>query len=202
VLRDPVKAPRLVLASGSPRRAELLGRLGLSFDVRPARVDESQQPGEPPGEMARRLAREKAATVAGELGAGLVLAADTLVVVDGLVLGKPEDDREARRMLEQLSGREHRVLTGVAVRDASSGRTAEGVESTAVRFDELSSTLLDWYLRGGEGRDKAGSYGLQGAGAWLVDHVAGCPSNVVGLPPSLVKRLLEQVGWPLERLIG
>jgi septum formation protein len=194
--------PPLILASGSPRRAELLGRLGLPFEVSPPRIDERPLAGEDPAGTARRLARDKAEAVAAERRQGLVLAADTVVALDGRIFGKPREAQEAREMIGLLSGREHRVITGVALLEVASGRRADGHALSSVRFARLSVSDLEWYLSTGEWGDKAGAYGLQGAGAWLVESVEGCPSNVIGLPPHLVRRLLAEVGWPLDRLLA
>jgi septum formation protein len=194
--------PTLILASGSPRRAELLGRLGLPFQVSPPPAEEELRPGETPSETACRLARDKARAVASGRREGLVLAADTVVTLDGRLFGKPRDPGEAREMLALLSGRRHEVITGVALREIAAGRRAADHASSSVRFAALSPSDLDWYLATGEWSDKAGGYGLQGAGAWLVESVEGCPSNVIGLPPHLVRRLLIQVGWPLDRLLA
>jgi septum formation protein len=193
--------PSLILASGSPRRAEILGRLGLPFRVSVPHTDESPRPGESPGATAERLARGKARAVAAALHEGLVLAADTVVTLEGRFLGKPGGEAEAREMLELLSGRTHEVITGVALRDAARGRGASGRESSSVRFAPLSPSDVAWYLGTGEWSDKAGGYGLQGAGGWLVEGVEGCPANVIGLPPQLVRRLFAELGRPLEDLL-
>ncbi len=178
---------RLVLASGSPRRRELLGRLGLVFDVVPADIDETPRAGERPLELVRRLAEAKARAVTGDP----VLAADTIVEVDGEVLGKPTDADDARRMLRRLSGRSHRVHTGVAVR--SGDRLGVAVETTAVMFTPLAPGAIEWYLGTGEPFDKAGAYAVQGAGGIFVETIRGSVSNVVGLPLTLTARLLERV---------
>jgi septum formation protein len=197
-----VSLPPVILASASPRRADLLGRLGLSFSVRPARVAERLVTGEPPEHGAHRIALEKATAVARDLDAGLVIAADTLVVLGDRVFGKPAHRDQARDYLLRLSGRDHRVLTGVAVVDVAAGREAAGTAVSRVRFLPLHEADLDWYLGTDEWRDKAGAYGLQGAGAWLVEKVEGCPSNVIGLPPHLVRGLLEEIGRPLSSLLA
>lgn len=187
----------LVLASASPRRRELLGGLGLRFTVRAAEIDETPRPGEDPGAYVLRLAREKARAAArpGEL----VLAADTSVVVGGEILGKPRDGEDAARMLRLLSGREHEVLTGVAVVDmAGDGRLASGVDRTAVRMAPLSAEEIAWYVATGEPRDKAGAYAIQGLGSLFVEAVAGNYSNVVGLPVPLVYRLFAELGVDLK----
>ena len=181
---------RLVLASGSPRRRELLAQLGLTFDVVPADIDETPQPGERALALVRRLAAAKARAVDGDP----VLAADTIVEVDGEILGKPVDDADARRMLARLSARSHRVHTGVALRAGE--RVEVEVVTTIVTFVPLTPGAVDWYLGTGEPFDKAGAYAIQGAGGVFVDTIRGSVSNVVGLPLTTVARLLRDVcGW-------
>jgi septum formation protein len=181
---------RLVLASASPRRAELLRSVGLEFEVLPADIDESVQTGETPPEYVARLSREKAAAIAERIdGAAVVVAADTTVDVDGHNLEKPVDHDDARRMLRLVSGREHLVHTGVTV-TRFLGTRALGTErssrtrvvETAVRFVELTDQAIDWYLSTGEHVGKAGAYGIQGAAGGLVERVDGSVSNVIGLP--------------------
>lgn len=185
----------LVLASGSPRRLELLRRLGTDPRVQPADVDETPRPGEPPHELAVRLARAKVGAVGGD--DVLVVGADTVVGVGTSVLGKPTDVDDARAMLELLSGREHLVVTGVAVRR---GRQVHAeAEATRVRFRELLASEVDWYLATGEPDDKAGAYGLQGAGAALVEGIVGSYTNVVGLPLGLLVALARRLGVDLLR---
>jgi septum formation protein len=179
----------LVLASTSPRRRELLSVLGIPFRaVAPVDVDETPLDGEPAADLVRRLAVAKARSVEGEP----VLAADTVVEIDGEILGKPVDADDARRMLRRLSGRVHRVHTGVAVRSAD---TVElDVVTTSVRFVPLSSDAVEWYVASGEPLDKAGAYAIQGRGGVFVEGVEGSASNVVGLPLATVVELLERVG--------
>ena len=187
----------ILLASGSPRRRALLADLGWCFEWPAPRVDESPLPGEAPEALCERLARLKAE--APEVGEGvLVLAADTIVVVDGRVLGKPADLGESRNMLARLQGRRHEVLTGVALR--WSGRTASAVERTEVCFRPLTPGEVAAYAATGEGMDKAGSYAIQGRGALLVSGIDGDYFNVVGLPLCRLGMLLESVGLSLERL--
>jgi septum formation protein len=179
---------RLVLASASPRRSELLRSVGLDFDVMHADIDESVRPGEAPSDYVARLSREKAAAVGERLdGAAVVVAADTTVDVDGRILEKPLDDGDARQMLRLLSGRTHLVHTCVTTLSfgVGSGRTGSAmtvVVETAVRFVELTDRAIDWYLSTGEHVGKAGAYGIQGAAAALVDRVDGSVTNVIGLP--------------------
>jgi septum formation protein len=189
----------LVLASASPRRRELLAGLGLQFTVRPADVDETPRDGEDPGAYVLRLAQEKAAAVARDQEE-LVLAADTTVVVDGEILGKPSDEEDARRMLRRLSGREHEVLTGLALCEAG-GRDASSVERSRVRMAALSEDEIAWYAASGEPLDKAGAYAIQGLGSLFVEAVAGNYSNVVGLPVPAVYRLFAALGYDLKGFI-
>jgi len=187
---------RLVLASASPRRRELLSALGLSFDVVPADVDESVRPGEAPDTYVLRLAREKAAATARSHPAALSLAADTSVVVDGEILGKPGDDAAlGRAMLQRLSGRTHEVWTGVAAHGPA-GVFDVGV-CTRVTFRAISAEEIGWYVAGGEGHDKAGGYAVQGRAGAFVSAVEGSPSNVIGLPLSQTAELLQRAGYAL-----
>lgn len=181
-----------MLASASPRRAELLERAGFAFDVAPADVDERRRPGEPPREYVARLAAEKAAAVASRRPDRVVIGADTTVVVDTAVLGKPRNPDDAARMLRLLSGRAHEVLTGVAVRRA--GARAGAVEATAVHLAALDEAEIAWYVGTGEPFDKAGGYGAQGLASRFVTRIDGSWSNVVGLPVARVAQLLARLG--------
>ncbi len=192
-----MSAPRIVLASSSPRRREILASLRLAFEVRPSDVDETLRAGEDPYEAAERLAREKAAAVAEGAGDALVVAADTLVVLDGAALGKPRDREDARRMLAALSGRAHDVVTGVAV--SRSGREASGRELTRVVFAAMAEDEIAEYAASGEPDDKAGAYALQGIGGLFVERVEGSSSNVVGLPVRLLYLLARRVGVDLAQ---
>jgi septum formation protein len=183
---------RLILASASPRRVALLRDAGYAFDVEPADVDESELAGEEAPAYVVRVAAIKARTVAATHPDDVVLAADTTVVVDGVMLAKPLDDRDAKRMLSVLSGRTHEVLTGVVV--VRSGRECSEVVSTLVRFRPLSAAEIEWYVASGEPRDKAGAYGVQGLASRFVESVQGSYSNVVGLPVAAARRLLEGNG--------
>lgn len=187
--------PRLVLASQSPRRRELLAGLGFELDVRPANADETQRPGETPAEYVLRVARDKARAVPGDV----VLGADTAVVVKGTVLGKPADPADARRMLRTLSGEAHEVLTGVCVRRNAGalGVELDTVVTTEVRFARLTSAQIEWYVSTAEPLDKAGAYALQGAGGVFVEAVEGSVSNVIGLPLGETLQLLRRAGLPL-----
>jgi septum formation protein len=187
---------RLVLASQSPRRKELLASAGIPVEVRPSRTDESVRAGEGAEAYVRRLAREKAEAVPGAPGE-LVLGADTAVVLGDEILGKPADAGDARRMLRMLSGRTHVVLTGVHGRTGDGARAETIAVSSAVRFVTLGEDRIEWYVSTGEPIDKAGAYAVQGAGGSLVRGVAGSVSNVVGLPLAETLALLGRLGFPL-----
>ena len=193
----------LVLASASPRRRELLAQAGFTFSVHPAHIPEDPLEGEDPIAYVTRLAREKAQVVFGSLStednakqesdaeprALVVLGADTTVTLDGEILGKPEDAADAARMLRRLSGRTHRVITGVAVVCAQ--RVEVAAEATAVRFLTLSDQEIDAYVATGEPMDKAGAYAIQGLAARWIPRIEGCYFNVVGLPLALVAAMLD-----------
>ncbi|MEZ5205176.1 MAG: Maf family protein [Acidimicrobiales bacterium] len=191
----------LVLASGSPRRRELLGALGMAFDVRPADVDETPLPGEPADVLVRRLAvaKAEAALAAASERPVVVLAADTVVAVDGEVLGKPVDEADAARMLRALSGTRHKVLTGVAVGRVDASGTASSVDVevavTHVHMAPWTDEEIAAYVATGEPMDKAGSYAIQAeVGDRKVERIEGDFDNVVGLPMAVVRRLLGEVG--------
>jgi septum formation protein len=182
----------LILASSSPRRAELLQAAGIPFEIFPVNVDETVMRLEPPGEHVRRLAREKADAGLAEHPDAVVLGADTIVLVGGEILGKPRDAKDAVRMLRLLSGREHEVLTGVSI-VARRGVVVE-VARTRVWVNPLQDAEITAYVATGEPLDKAGGYGIQGLGSKFIDRIQGSYSNVVGLPVALVYRLLK--GYP------
>lgn len=189
-----MEVPRLVLASASPRRAELLAQLGLSAEVVPAHVDETYLPGEDPEAHARRLARAKAEAVALARPGALVIGGDTVVVVDGdRVLGKPGDEEDAVAILLSLAGKEHDVLSAVAL--AGDGETVCAVGRARVRFRAFDAEEARAYAATGEPLDKAGAYGIQGIGAALVDRLDGDYYTVVGFPIVRFLALLEQKGW-------
>jgi septum formation protein len=220
----PSVAPRLILASQSPRRAELLRMLGLEPDAVPADIDETYAPGEAPAAHAERLAREKAEAIAARYPDAVVIGSDTVVVIDGDVLGKPRDPDDAVRMLLRLQGREHEVATGVAVcrgAAASGGaaggtdgsvrtagalpasanpgaaqmvRTYSGVERVAVRFRAFDEATARAYAETGEPLDKAGGYGIQGRGSTLVEAITGDYFAVMGLPLCRLILLLQDAG--------
>ncbi|HYA88777.1 MAG TPA: Maf family protein [Nitrospirota bacterium] len=182
--------PVIILASNSPRRSELLRQIGLSFVTAPSAVDEQVQAGESPESYAVRVALDKARAAAARAGSGVIIAADTIVVLGDRILGKPADRHDAELMLSLLSGRMHVVITGLAVIDASQGKTVTGTSLTRVWFRNLSQDEIASYVMSGEPLDKAGAYGIQGKGALFVDKIEGCYFNVVGLPLSLLGELL------------
>lgn len=193
----------LILASGSPRRRTLLAGCGIPFEVIPATIDERPLPNEAADTYVRRLALTKAETVARQHPRCVVLGADTIVSLDGSLLGKPIDRNDARRMLTQLNGRRHEVLTGVAVlhvetpADASPQSASEVVVSQ-VLLRQYTETTLDWYLATDEPTDKAGAYAVQGLGAALVESVEGSYTNVIGLPLTETLGLLRRFGLPVS----
>ncbi len=183
----------MILASQSSRRRELLGQMGFSFTVRPAKGEELAHPELTPAQLVEELARQKALEVSAEAASDdVVVAADTVVAIDGVVLGKPRDKAHAAEMLSALSGREHTVYTGVAVKRGETLLVEH--EATQVRFRPLTEREIDLYIQTGEPMDKAGSYGIQGYGALLVEGIRGDYFNVVGLPICRLGRMLAQVG--------
>jgi septum formation protein len=189
--------PPLVLASQSPRRAELLGLLGLEFETLPSDIDESWSGAEEPAAHALRLAREKALAAAAARPEALVIGSDTVVVLGGDVLGKPRDEEDAIAMLARLSGREHLVHTGLAVAEPG-GRIESAVESVRVRLRAFGEAAARQYVATGEPLDKAGAYGIQGRGATLVESIAGDYYAVMGLPIARLITLLEALGWSYD----
>ena len=183
---------RVILASQSPRRRELLGLVGITHEVRPADIDEVYFPGELPTAHAERLARGKCAVIAEREPDALVIGSDTIVVVDGDVLGKPRDEGDAAHMLRRLSGRSHTVVTAVAV--AWHGETRSAVEEVNVTFHSLSDDDITAYIATREPMDKAGAYGIQGYGATIVERVDGDYFAVMGLPLQLLVRVLAELG--------
>jgi septum formation protein len=185
---------RLILASASPRRRQLLEQLGLKFEIRPANADESIRAGEMAAAYVERVAVLKASKVASAAPDAVTLGADTAVAISGEILGKPESPEAARRMLTRLSGRSHLVLTAVAL--AGAYRFSRVVE-TQINFRILSPREIDWYIGTGEPMDKAGAYGAQGIGGFLIQSIRGSYSNVVGLPLAETLLLLGEAGVPL-----
>ena len=193
----------LVLASASPRRQELLRNAGIAFVVHPADVPEVPQEGEPPRAFAERLAREKALAVFQQRPEDVILGADTVVIVDGSILGKPRDQADAARMLRLLSGREHLVTTGVCLvgpaprtenRERRTGFEDVRSETTLVTMMRLTDQDIEYYISTGEPMDKAGAYAIQGIASRWISHIEGDYFNVVGLPVSLVHRMLREHG--------
>lgn len=186
---------KIVLASTSPRRADLLKQIGVEFELASGNVQELPHPDEAPADYITRLARAKVIAVAREREAGLIIGADTVVVLDGQLLGKPQDEADAERMLRSLSGTWHAVMTGVALFDCATGQEVADFDKTLVRFARLSNQEIEWYVMTGEPMDKAGAYGIQGLGGLFVDEIAGNYYNVVGLPLPLVYRLARRLGY-------
>ena len=203
-----MKLPKLILASGSPRRAEILNFVGWEFEKRVADIDETEFLNESPTDYVQRLAREKAEAVAAHYENGLILGADTIVVIDEKIIGKPKDVLDARRMLKLLSGRWHKVLTGVALIKKVSGfkfqvpsqeqtstnneqQSVIGLQTTRVKFAELSDAEIEFLVEKGEPLDKAGAYAVQAQAALFIEEIQGDYWNVVGLPINLVFRLVK-----------
>jgi len=189
-------SPRVILASASPRRRELLDLVGIAHDVQPADIDETYRDGEEAAAHAERLAREKGERIAAQHPEAIVISADTIVLVDGLVLGKPRDEAEAARMLSMLSGQTHVVLTAVAV--MYRGHMRSGVESVRVTFRTLDFERIGAYIATAEPMDKAGAYGIQGFGATLVERIDGDYFAVMGLALARMVDLLQEIGVRYE----
>ena len=182
---------KLILASRSPRRRELLRQAGIGCIVDPSDIEECVLPGESPERFAKRVALDKAQDTAKRHKTGLILGADTIVLVDGDILGKPVSTADAVSMLTRLSGRTHTVMTAVALVDAATGRSAVEAETTEVRMRTLARDEIEEYVATGEPMDKAGAYGIQGRAALFVESVNGCFFNVVGLPLARLSRMLK-----------
>lgn len=190
---------KLILASASPRRAEVLRNAGIPFSVLSSAVDETPIPGETPQEMVRRLALAKAELVAARaVGPALVIAADTIVALEGEILGKPRTSDDARQMLEKLSGRTHSVVTGVALIRLPDAERREFIETTQVHFAAVSKEEIERYLASGEPFDKAGAYAIQGLGGRFIPRIDGCYFNVVGLPLARLCKELAELSWSEE----
>ena len=189
--RLKMNLPKLILASGSPRRVEILTSVGWAFSKEVPDVDESEIDGERPGAYVRRLSESKAAAVAASYPGQLVLGADTTVVIDNQIIGKPVDDEHAESMIRLLSGRWHEVLTGVAV--MKDGRVKVGLQRTSVKFAELSDEEIRFLVEHGEPLDKAGAYAVQAQAALFIEKIDGDYWNVVGLPISLVYKLVTEI---------
>lgn len=188
---------KLVLASASPRRAELLSQVGITYEVIKPELEEKPDPGKNPCDIALALAEEKARSVAQKLDRGVVLAADTLVVYRGELMGKPVDQDDARRMLRLLSGSRHEVITGLVLLDSASGLMEKDYAITTVWMRSISEVEIDDYVEGGEPLDKAGGYGIQGRAALFVDRIDGCYFNVVGLPLSLLYDMMQKLQFAM-----
>jgi septum formation protein len=187
-----VTRKKMMLASASPRRRKLLNDLGITFEIHPARIREQRHAGELPEAYARRLAQEKTQLIADQYQEAWVLGADTIVVLEDRILGKPEDRKDAQRLLMLLAGKEHEVLTGFCLACVQESRQTVGLVSTRVTFSRFPAEIVAAYIRTGEPLDKAGAYGIQGRGGFLVKEIAGSYSNVIGLP------LAEVVGEMLR----
>ncbi len=184
---------KFILASQSPRRAELFKQLGMDFEVVPSNVDEEAQEKASPPVYVKKLARLKARAVAKRYDEGIIIGVDTVVVIDGSIVGKPKDKEDAAATLNALSGRVHKVVSGVCVINKYSGKTVTKSATTKVKFRELNKGVIDWYIGTGEPFGKAGSYAIQGKGALLVDWVKGDYYNVVGLPIVTLMGILEEM---------
>ena len=205
---------KIILATASPRRAEILSNAGIPFDVMTTQIDELRRADETVADMVLRLARAKLGVAMAQLGTKsktrrepiqekiIVIAADTAVELDGQAFGKPGSAPEARQMLERLSGRTHRVLTGIALARLPDGLSRYEVAATEVRFSPLETAEVERYVATGEPLDKAGAYAAQGAGGRFIERIAGCYFNVVGLPLSRVYQILKEFGWAPERGCG
>lgn len=183
----------LILASASPRRQEMLRSVGLNFKIIPAHVNEKYLPEESPQEHVRRLSRHKAAVVAAEKQNAWVLGADTIVVIDSMVLGKPRNRTQAINMLKRLSGREHKVFTGFTIARMSSGIRTTKVVQSSVRFKTITPDEMSWYVNSDEPYDKAGGYAIQGQGAFFIRSIRGSYTNVIGLPLCEVMEILKKL---------
>lgn len=192
---------KIILASGSPRRRELLAGLGWNFEVIPPQVDEKKIDGEPPAELVKRLAEEKVSSVASRFLGNWVLGADTVVALEGRILGKPKSEGEAAEMIAELSGRTHSVFTGVAL-IAPDGRKLINAEETRVTFRPLEKEDILAYIALGESMDKAGAYAIQERGTLLVERIDGCYFNVVGLPLFRVSQMFAEMGIALSEQWG
>jgi septum formation protein len=198
--RKKTGKPEWILASASPRRREILKQLGLRFRVVPSGVAEPpRDPMETPSRYAVQIARMKAVEVASRHGSGLIIGVDTVVVLGSDILGKPGNRAEARSMLRRLSGRWHEVLSGICLIDRSPQRTLSSFCCSRVHFRRLSHAEIDWYLKTGEYRDKAGAYGVQGYASLLIDRIEGCYFNIVGFPIMTFRKLCRKAGIDLIR---
>jgi septum formation protein len=182
---------KLVLASASPRRRELLKQAGIKFTACPVNMNESFK-STSPEKLVVRLAHDKAMAAAKKFKRGIILGADTIVVCDDQIMGKPSDKQDAKKMLKQLSANTHKVMTGLALVNAKTGKIKTAIETTKVTFRTLSTKEIDGYISTGEYKDKAGAYGIQGRAGAFVERIDGCYSNVVGLPLSRLVNLIKK----------
>lgn len=189
---------QIILASGSPRRKELLEKAGLKFIVDPSSYEEKLDSNLEPSELVKQLSLEKAQDVAKKYKNAFVIGADTIIVFEGKILGKPKDENDAKETLSRLSGKAHSVITGFTLIDTATGKTISEFVETKVYFKELTSQEIDDYVKSGEPLDKAGSYATQGLGAKLIDRIEGDFDNVVGLPTSEVLKKLKEFGVQLQ----
>ena len=188
------KKVKLILASASPRRIELLKILGCKFQVIPSKIEEKINPRLSPIQNIKRLSYFKALDVAEKISDGIVIAADTDVVLNGKILGKPKNKKEAYKMLKSLSGKEHQIITGVAVVNVKTKKLFQDVVITKVKFRKLNKSLIEKYIVSGESLDKAGAYGVQGSGFLLVESIKGDYFSVIGLPLNALNQLLKKFG--------
>jgi septum formation protein len=199
-MRAKIRRPQWVLASASPRRREILDRLGLNFIVDPSGISEpARKPGESPSAYAVRIARLKAEEVAKRHTSGLILSSDTIVVLGDSLLGKPKNRAEAHSMLALLSGRWHQVVSGICLSDCERRRRYSTSEVSRIHFRRLSPPEIEWYLRTGEYQDKAGAYGIQGYASLFIDRIEGCYFNIVGFPIAKFERLCRRAGIDIIR---
>ena len=193
-----IELPRVILASASPRRAEILRTVGWPFDPLPVDIDETRRAGEQAVEYVKRLAREKAEAAAARVPSSIIIAADTTVTIDDHILEKPADEADAERMLHLLSNRWHSVMTGLAIINYESSRTMVAHEKTEVKFAAMSDEEIDWYVKTGEPMDKAGAYAIQGLGARFIEEIKGDFFNVMGLPIRLVYEVFVESLTPQD----
>jgi septum formation protein len=194
-----ISVMKIVLASGSPRRQKILSAIGLEFEVAPQKVREELVPGESPVDHVRRLSWEKAEAASPHFKDHLIIGADTIVVLDDTVFGKPQSEEDAKRMLSQLSGRTHTVITGLSLVVPSEKLSRFGYDSTRVTFNNLSPEDMESYIASGEPMDKAGAYGIQGMGSFLVSGIEGELDTVIGFPSRLFETMFEDISSCLKR---
>ena len=187
-----IQLPKIILASGSPRRAEILKTVNWPFEIVAPDIDETRQTNEAAVPYVQRLARSKAEAVALRVSGSLIVAADTTVMIDEQILEKPSDQNDAHRMLQQLSGRWHEVITGVALVDGATSESQVACETTNVKFAAMSEDEIDWYVSSGEPMDKAGAYAIQGLGARFIEEIRGDFFNVMGLPVRLLYEMVQE----------